>query len=274
MHGESLIATEFEAGRSSHTVLSRWDASVVTTAFGLSGELWMAEPIRSLDSDAALLFEVKSFLSCKTIRCRVPPSLQHAWDEFHRRYRPLMRRAVKACALATMPADEIDDLSQEVWEELVAKLPELAYDAGRGDLSSWLKTLARRKVRHLARCWMRHRSRHRSIESSEDCLPSQYPGPGEACLLKEIQEWLDGALAKLQWRTSPKTYEVFCRRFLGNQSGKEIVAALNITAKAVQRRYDRAARQWHFLTKDSPLSLYALPATRLPIYGGALGKSF
>ena len=87
--------------------------------------------------------------------------------------------------------------------------------------------------------------------------------------MKETQEQMDATLAELRERMSPKTYEVFHRRFLDRQSAREAAAALGMTAKGVQRRYDRATRQWHFLTKEPACPP---PVKHLPICGWASAR--
>jgi RNA polymerase sigma factor (sigma-70 family) len=223
----------------------------VTSVFGLDGRLWMVSLLQSLDSDAALLFEVRSFLACKAIGSPIPPPLQHAWNVFYWRYESLVRREARRSCRFALSGHELDDLIQEIWRTIVAQLPRLAYDRARGDLFCWLAGLTRRKVRHLAR---------RLVPSWAECsvpidvlagfLPSPVPGPEEASSIGELWEQLGAALDRLRKRTSPKTYDVFCRRFIDGQTNVQVAADLGLSPKAVQLRYDRAMRKWQKLAGD------------------------
>ena len=66
-------------------------------------------------------------------------------------------------------------------------------------------------------------------------------------------EVMNGALAQLRSRASPQTYEVFCRRFVQQQSAREIGAAMGLSSKAVYRRCDRLRRDWETLVGDKGL---------------------
>ena len=74
--------------------------------------------------------------------------------------------------------------------------------------------------------------------------------------MKETQEQMDATLAELRNRMSPKTYEVFHRRFLDRQSAREAAAALGMTSEAVDTRHCRAMNQWRTLTRGSALAEY------------------
>ena len=123
------------------------EEAATTTAFGLGGSLWLVSGVRALDCDAAMLFEVQSFLYCKAIKSPIPRLLQRAWDVFHRWYAPLVRREVETISHPALRGQELDDLDQEIWKAIVAQLPKLVYDARRGSLCHWLKGVVRRRVR-------------------------------------------------------------------------------------------------------------------------------
>ena len=148
-----------------------------------------------------------------------------------------------------MPAAEPDDLSQEVWREILIQLPKLAYNPARGRLSSWLAGLTRRKIRRLANALPRCSAECSvGLDSLAQTLQSRALGPEDACYMGEVWEQLEAALAKLRERTSAKTYEVFRRRFFWRQSVKEIAAALQLSRNEVRCRYHRATKKWRVLT--------------------------
>jgi DNA-directed RNA polymerase specialized sigma24 family protein len=232
------------------SAMDDYDAAATTTIFGLSGDLWLESPVRSLDSDAALLFEVQSFLWCKAIGSPVPLFLQYAWGVFWRRYRPLVRRAVRRSCRFALSRHDLDDLVQEVWGAVVRQLPRLSIDPARGNLASWLVGLTRRKVHRLTHllvscgvgCSV-------AIEGLEATPAAPGLGPEEACCMWEEWEQWKAALGKLQMRTSAKGFDVFCRRYVDGQTNDEVAAALGMTPKAAQCCYDRTMRKWQAMTR-------------------------
>ena len=127
------------------------EEAATTTAFGLGGSLWLVSGVRALDCDEVLLFEVRSFLCCKTKKLPIPRLLQRAWDVFHGRYAPLIHREVKSLSHPAHVGHEHEDLVQEIWKAIVAQLPKLVYDARRGSLCHWLKGVVRRRIGRLKR---------------------------------------------------------------------------------------------------------------------------
>ena len=232
------------------SAMDDYDAAATTTIFGLGGDLWLDSPVRSLDNDAALLFEVQSFLWCKAIGSPVPLFLQYAWGVFYRRYRPLVRRAVRRSCRFAPSGHDLDNLVQEVWGAVVRQLPRLSIDPARGNLASWLVGLTRRKVHRLTHllvscdvgCSV-------AIEGLEATPAAPGLGPEEACCMWEEWEQWKAALGKLQMRTSAKGFDVFCRRYVDGQTNDEVAAALGMTPKAAQRCYDRTMRKWQATTR-------------------------
>ena len=152
------------------------------------------------DDDATMLAEVQWYLNRTTTNQNHPmsPDLLRAWERFYRRYEPLVRQIVAASYHRTACAADHEDFVQEVWTEIVAKLPRLTYSPDRGRLSSWLAVLTRRKVRRLAHrlacSWARH---PHAIDNPEILLPSPDLGPEDQCVVREIRGQMDAALARL-----------------------------------------------------------------------------
>jgi DNA-directed RNA polymerase specialized sigma24 family protein len=217
--------------------MGSWDAAKITTVVAIRSDLVFFWPAEWLD-DAEIVSAVQSFLQSKRTRVPVAPSQQRAWDHFYRQYHPLVRRTVATSCRRESPVAEPDDLSQEVWGEILVQLPKLAYDSARAGLSSWMAGL----TRSLAECSV-------AVESLAEFLRSRDLGPEDVCFMGEVWAQLEAALAKLRERTSAKTYEVFWRRFFWRQSVKEIAAALDLSSHEVRCRYHRVRRKWQELTK-------------------------
>ena len=206
-----------------------------------SGFLWAFEPL------PATILTVQSYLRCRCGRLPVSPSFEQSWDSFYKQYQSLIRWVVaKSCRPA-----ERDDLGQEIWTEIVVELPKLLDGHIRGGFSFWLVGLARRKIGRLL-------GRHGCSLATETSPVENYGlvspelGPEEEFLLKEMSSQLDSALAKLRRRTSPKNYELFCHKFLGGQSAKQIGDALGLTPNEIKCRYRRLKRKFRaFITETA-----------------------
>jgi RNA polymerase sigma factor (sigma-70 family) len=221
-----------------------WSDAAITSAMALREDLADWRPVEWLD-DAAIVLAVQSFLRRKKARPPASPSQQQVWDHFYRHYHRLVRYTVASSCRRAVPTVEADDLSQEVWEEIVFQLPRLAYDSARATLSSWLTGLARRKV---------HRSSRRppclpakrlvDVEHLAKFLRSNDLGPEDLCFLGEVRSQLKAALVRLRRQTSARSYEVFWRRFLLGQSVKAVAAIVELDAHEVRCRCHRVKRKW------------------------------
>jgi DNA-directed RNA polymerase specialized sigma24 family protein len=234
------------------------DTPAVIRVMAIREDLIDWRPAEWLD-DSGMVSSVQSFLECKKTRRPPPPSQQRAWDHFYRQYHPLVRRIIALSVCRPTSGVETDDLSQEVWGEIVVQLPKLTYRSTRANLSSWLAGLTRQKVRRLAGEPSHALTRYYSdVEDLVGALPSKNLGPEDACFLGEVWVQLETALAKLGERTSAKTFEVFWRRLFQGQAAKEIAAALELTPNEVCYRYRRAKCKWRELTRNMTVLGHAI----------------
>ena len=212
--------------------------TAVATSYAADGFSWTFEPLPTTVS------AVQSYLRCLDRRRPVPMTLERSWESFYQQYHPLVKWVVgKFCCQV-----EQDDLSQDVWLELVVELPKLNNGCIRGNFSSWLAGLTRRKVGRTI-----HQKKalgaKRFLPLEDFKLASSDLGPDDEYLLKETLNQLDEALDKLRRQTSQVNYELFCRKFITDQSAKEIADALDLTPNEVRCRYRRLKRKWQLLTK-------------------------
>ncbi len=220
-------------------------ASVATVVAvqDVSGFLPPFEPLPTAISD------VRAYLQCLGSRQSITPRLEQAWNCFYRQYKPLVGR-VSSMSCHT---SQLDDISQEIWMEIVAQMTKLADGHIRGDFSSWLVGLTLRQAGRTARREALPLAQEPSpIESL--MLASPDLGPDDECLVKEMCGQLDNALAELRRRTSSENYEVFYRRLFLGEPFKKIAAALGLTSHEVRWRYHRLKRKWQALTKRLGLS--------------------
>ncbi len=194
--------------------------------------------------------DVRAYLQRLGNRQSIAPKLEQAWNGFYSQYKPLVGRV----SAMSCHASESDDISQEIWMEIVAQLTKLADGHIQGNFSSWLVGLTLRQAGRTARREAPSLAQEPSpIESL--ALASPDLEPDDECILNEIWNQLDHALAELRRRTSPESYEVFHRRFFLGQPFKEIAAALGMTPKAARRRYDRTKQKWSRLAGDLDIPL-------------------
>lgn len=232
-----------------------WQTTMIAGAVALptnSSLLCIAGPI---DDVASLVFETQYYLGCLGIGCPIPPRLDHAWKAFHREWEPLIRRMAATVCRRTLPAVDCEDLVQDVWHEIVTKLPGLRYGPDLGGLSGWMATVIQRKAMKVARRQLRHLARHQYLSESEaESLACRHPGPEDLYRVTEMRCEVDLALGLLKARTSERNYEIFRRRFLWGQTAHEIGAAVGLTAREVRYRYHRVKRKWRKLTEGQPFS--------------------
>src|SRR5581483_3860265 len=79
-----------------------------------------------------------------------------AWERFVELYTPLL---IRWAHRAELSADDARDLVQDLFLDLVRKLPKFRYDPERGKFRCWLATL----FRHKRYEWWRKRHRHAAI---------------------------------------------------------------------------------------------------------------
>jgi RNA polymerase sigma factor (sigma-70 family) len=249
MYSTGWIVKSANASLDSFVFCCLPDPIVFTTEVvlqGASGICWDFGPLADVSA-------VQTYLRCRVSRCPAPPALEQSWDRFYRRYQPFVRWVIaKSCRPV-----ERDDISQEIWTEIIVELPRLTDGSIQGDFSSWLAGLTRRKIGRVVHqqgtCW---KLGQLSIEIENAPLASSDLGPDEECLFKEMLEQLEAALTKLRNQTSQKNCELFCRKFFGNQSAQKIAAALSLTTNEVECRYHRMKRKWRTLTKGTIMDQY------------------
>ena len=232
-------------------VVAEADTVAITTAVAICQSpltMWFGDS-GVFDEDVALVIDVQSYLRNRSEHPPSPYSRQ-AWNTFYGRFQVVVKRIAATFSRRAISLADREDVSQAVWEEIVAKLPDLAYSPARGGLSAWVTVLAWRRARRLT--YSEVRLCH-TIECINDAVPSLAPGPEQLCCLREIRDQLEAALAKLGERTSARSYEVFYRRVFGGESVGQIAASLELTPDNVRQLHCRTMQKWRRLAKDVAL---------------------
>jgi RNA polymerase sigma-70 factor (ECF subfamily) len=163
-------------------------------------------------------------------RLRQDGTDQAAWAEFVRRYGP---KICGWCRQWRLQESDAQDVAQDVLVRLAAKLRSFAYDPSRS-FRGWLKTLT-----HHAWCdFVDDRRRCRGVGGDGphlDELDSQEAGQDLIDRLNDEfdRELLDEAMARVQVRVAPHTWEAFRLTAVEDLPGAEAAKQLNMTVAMV-----------------------------------------
>ncbi len=249
----------------------RRDTGTLTTVVAGRHDLRLECVAELPDGETAAVVDLQLYLWCRKVHCSTPPHLKQEWDSFYEQAKGWVRHIVIELCPSMISAADVEDLTQEVWREVVLALPYLVYRHARGSLSAWLVGLVRQKVRRLVPQLIPFWSRHSVvIEEAGDTLYSSELGPEETSLVQETHDQLLAALARFRRKVSPENYDVFCWRFFLRWSVKEIAAALALSPNEVQCRYCRVKRKWQSLTRD--LDLPGCGGESKPSHGSPLPR--
>ena len=154
------------------------------------------------DFGEKFLDALKSYLECRCRGAEPPPHLVEAWNRFYGSYAPRVRAFLRRSGL---PRADRSDCSQEVWKEVVAHLGHFQHDPRRGQLSTWLMTLARNKAVDSIR------RRHQLLVGlDEDAveLVGPDPDPAAECDRRTSQVEVRTVLAALSRQVSATSFQV------------------------------------------------------------------
>lgn len=156
-------------------------------------------------------------------RLRRSPHDQSAWGSFVARYAP---QILAWCRHWGLPEFDAQDVTQEVLLALAREMREFEYDA-TGSFRGWLRTVTRR-------AWLRYlEQQQRPGRGSGDTNPwgqvnAHQAGDDLLQKLAEVgeRELLEQALARVQLRVQPNTWEAFRLTALEEVAGAEVAARL------------------------------------------------
>jgi RNA polymerase sigma-70 factor (ECF subfamily) len=198
------------------------------------------------DIDLELLQQAQRYLECRS-RGRDPDGgLTAAWEEFFRIYNPLIGRLTVACQV---PRDSHDDCVQQVWVEVVKKLPAFRYDPRRGRLLTWLNRITRGKAIDLRRrrsC----RPTHNLTARQQADLPGTETDPAAAYERRRQREAVWFVLGELRSQVSECSYRVLYLRWVEGRTAAETAAAVGLTAPQVWFREYRMKNHFRRLFRQ------------------------
>jgi RNA polymerase sigma factor (sigma-70 family) len=193
-----------------------------------------ALPNAAPSTDSELLIQIRSYLTQR--KQGLPPTqdLEDVWRHFYDLYSSKIRAYAFACGAAD---EEIADCAQEVWRELLVRLPTFEFNSCRGRFDTWLFSIVQSKTADLRRSRKR-----RSLQGNSDTLQTVtdgLPSPGRALEEKEI---VTLAWVQLRKRLSECNVQVLQLRLMEQRSVAEVSEKLGLSHEQVWYRYHRARR--------------------------------
>jgi RNA polymerase sigma-70 factor (ECF subfamily) len=155
-----------------------------------------------------------------------------AWERFYQIYNPLIRYYIVLNRLS-LAEEDVRDCTQEVWKELIIRLPRFQTDPGRARFSTWLRILARNKAVDLVR-----RQRRASFDRCGDQVlaslaSDQKDDPGALFEQAATQDELRGLLRDLARKLPRRTELILRLRWIEGCPIADIAAALGLSIPQV-----------------------------------------
>lgn len=201
---------------------------------------------RSEDLGERYLAGSQAYLECRS-RGGEPAALVEAWRRFYDFYAPRIRSFLRGCGLAE---EDVNDCSQEVWQDIVARLAHFRRDASRGRLSTWIITLARNKAVDA----IRRRNRHVSEPLEDDAAAAPMdprPGPDLEFERRQTLAQVQRILLELSGKVSATSFQAFYQRWIEGRPTAEVAAALELTPDQVRFRVHRMKRKFRDMLERS-----------------------
>lgn len=157
-----------------------------------------------------------------------------AWQHFHASYAGVVRAFAVRCG---MTGEDVADCEQEVWTEMVRRLPSFCLDPRRGQFDSWLFRIVRGKAVNLCRARKRRVRQEMGDRLAESI--DKHPEPAQAF---EEHETVCLAWKQLARTLSACSFRVFEMRLLEDRTVDEVAETLGLKTEQVWYRYHRARR--------------------------------
>jgi RNA polymerase sigma factor (sigma-70 family) len=197
---------------------------------------------------AELFRGVQDYLVAR--RNHVPSTavLSDAWHRFYSRYAPFIRQVVLSFGVQST---DLDDCTQEVWNELTSVLPTAEYDPARGPFQNWLQVIVRRKVGEYLNEGRRVRL-DGSDEGLRDIACCRVPPPDVSAERREVCETVYSALQAFRQRVSVTNYLILEMHWLDEIPLVEVADRLGLYHEQVWARHRRVLRRFRRFLEARP----------------------
>lgn len=176
---------------------------------------------------------VQQYIRISLSRREPDTLLTTAWQDFYRYHAVLIRKLVLSRGLR---GTDVDDCVQDVWVEVIQRIPQFVHREERPGLHSWLYTLVRSKA-----VGLRQNERRRGMEDfgETDEPRAREPDPATSCQNKCERDQLERLVAALQSEVSEKNARLLQMRLVENRKVVEVAAELRIKPQQVWYRQHR-----------------------------------
>ncbi len=195
----------------------------------------VAVPITPPSADSERLIQIRRYLTDRERGLPLSQGLEAAWKVFYDLYTRKIRAFAFTCGAAN---EEIADCVQEVWRELLVRLPTFQLDPSRGKFDTWLFQVVQGKTADLRRS-LRHRIFQVNSETLQTVTDAR-PGP---CRALEEKEMVTLAWDKIRKRVSECTFQVLQMRLVEQRPVAEVAEALGLHREQVWYRCHRARQE-------------------------------
>lgn len=190
----------------------------------------------SEDPQQLLLSVVQHYLK-QRLQAEAPSALVTLyWEEFFRVYAPIVSGLV---ARHVARQEERDDLVQEVWMTVAARLPEFHWRENRGGLRAWLSTLIRNRTIDL----IRQKGRRLQPLALEQVHPNHLPPADDDPTARLTKEWQAQALRAILDDLRPQigevNYQIVQLHYWGGRTTPDIARQLGMNEGQVSSRLHR-----------------------------------
>ncbi len=189
--------------------------------------------------EKALVKKVKEFLKQRLQRLAPDAVLTHAWDTFYGTYTNILRRMAAEFHLG---AGESEDLTQEVWAQVIVHLSEFDWQGQGSGLRGWMYTLIRNKALNLIRQKVRHPVRLTGGMERHEAA-DRAAGPAQEWEARWDRELMHVLLADLKAKVSPVNHRLLILRWIEGLPLAEVARTLNLSEKQVTYRQQRLFRK-------------------------------
>jgi len=186
-------------------------------------------------AEAELLLHAQRYLDQRERGEHQRSDLEAAWVQFHDFYSRKIRKFAFACGLTE---EDVAECVQEVWAELLVRLPGFQFDPSRGSFDTWLFQIVRSKTIDKQRT-----QRRRFLQESDlslQCVMDSHPSPER---ILEDEETFAIAWDELRNRLSDFNFQVLRLRLIERQPVAEVASALGLSHEQVWYRVHRARRE-------------------------------
>jgi RNA polymerase sigma-70 factor (ECF subfamily) len=172
------------------------------------------------------------------MRLRQAPADLQAWEDFVRRYQPMIRDW--CLRWGSRPADA-EDVAQEVLLKLLAAMKTFQYDPGRS-FRAWLKTVTQNAWNDFAKSHRREATR--DPESFQAILDSRAALDDLRSRIEDAydRELLDLAMRRVEKRVKPANWRAFQLTAIEGRAGADVAGELGMTVARVYIAKHRVER--------------------------------